>query len=278
MGATNKTPKLELPLFIDSDKPSWRGDFNDAMTKLDTGLSSYDTKIDTAQNMAANAQATANTASTKVDGVAETVQNQANDISNNSAAIKTNQNSINTLNTRVTTNTDSITGLTTSVNQAITDAANASRDVNQLRSTVEGHSVTITDLSSRMTMAESKIVNNTNAINDVSDKVRDLRWQNVGGSLSAGWAIEKTVQFRTIGSMCYFRGQIRRTQGNIAVGTSTPLSGMITRLRPSADTPITLAYDHGDLTAMVTTAGNLVLYCIEESSSWPTFFGSYVIG
>jgi len=35
MGATNRTPNKQLPIFIDDDKPSWLGDFNDAMYKID---------------------------------------------------------------------------------------------------------------------------------------------------------------------------------------------------------------------------------------------------
>lgn len=35
MAATNSTTNLALPIFVDSDKPTWRGDFNDAMQKIE---------------------------------------------------------------------------------------------------------------------------------------------------------------------------------------------------------------------------------------------------
>lgn len=35
MGSTNYTPELGLPLFSDGDKPTWRGDVNDAHNKID---------------------------------------------------------------------------------------------------------------------------------------------------------------------------------------------------------------------------------------------------
>lgn len=35
MSATNQTTELHLPLFTDSDKPSWLGDVNGAMQKID---------------------------------------------------------------------------------------------------------------------------------------------------------------------------------------------------------------------------------------------------
>lgn len=35
MAATNTTPNLHLPQFVDSDKPSWLGDVNGAFDKID---------------------------------------------------------------------------------------------------------------------------------------------------------------------------------------------------------------------------------------------------
>lgn len=67
--ATNSTPNYNLPLVIDTDKPTWRGDFNQAMSKIDTALEEnshatddYDSRITRAQNTAdaAQADATAN--------------------------------------------------------------------------------------------------------------------------------------------------------------------------------------------------------------------------
>jgi hypothetical protein len=38
MGATNTTPNLNLPQFADGDKPTWRGDVNDAMIQIDAEI------------------------------------------------------------------------------------------------------------------------------------------------------------------------------------------------------------------------------------------------
>jgi hypothetical protein len=35
VSATNQTTELHLPLFIDGDKPTWLGDINGAMQKID---------------------------------------------------------------------------------------------------------------------------------------------------------------------------------------------------------------------------------------------------
>ena len=45
MSATNTTPFLQLPQFAATDKPTWLGDFNGAMSKIDTGVASNNNKI-----------------------------------------------------------------------------------------------------------------------------------------------------------------------------------------------------------------------------------------
>ena len=60
MSATNKTTYLDLPQFIGTDVPSWLGDFNGAMEKIDSGYNKVDIK-------AGQAASTANSASSKAD-------------------------------------------------------------------------------------------------------------------------------------------------------------------------------------------------------------------
>lgn len=60
MSATNNTTYLDLPQFIGTDVPSWLGDFNGAMEKIDTGYNKVDIK-------AGQAASTANSASSKAD-------------------------------------------------------------------------------------------------------------------------------------------------------------------------------------------------------------------
>ena len=38
MSSTNKTPNYGLPQYIDTDKPTYLGDFNDAMGIIDKGM------------------------------------------------------------------------------------------------------------------------------------------------------------------------------------------------------------------------------------------------
>lgn len=75
MPSTNKTPYADLPQFLPSDKPTWLGDVNNAMLKIDGKLSETNTKntqqdlqITTALENSANAAKAAQTAQTAAEG------------------------------------------------------------------------------------------------------------------------------------------------------------------------------------------------------------------
>jgi hypothetical protein len=47
MSASNLTPNYLLPQFVSTDKPSWLGDVNGAMVKIDAALASLQAEINT---------------------------------------------------------------------------------------------------------------------------------------------------------------------------------------------------------------------------------------
>ena len=55
--ATNSTPNYGLPIFIDSDKPSWLVDWNGAMTELDTVIKEISTSEEANKNLISTANA-----------------------------------------------------------------------------------------------------------------------------------------------------------------------------------------------------------------------------
>lgn len=55
--ATNKTPNYGLPIFIESDKPSWLVDWNGAMTELDTVIKEISTSEESNKNLISTANA-----------------------------------------------------------------------------------------------------------------------------------------------------------------------------------------------------------------------------
>lgn len=74
MASTNKTANYDLSQYIGTDKPTYLGDYNGDMQKIDTAIkeasdsaTTANTNATQAQTAANNAQATANTANTKAN-------------------------------------------------------------------------------------------------------------------------------------------------------------------------------------------------------------------
>lgn len=74
MSSTNKTNNYELSQYVNNDKPTYLGDYNADMLKIDTALHSNATNIQTATQTANTASQTATSANT----TAENAQNTAN--------------------------------------------------------------------------------------------------------------------------------------------------------------------------------------------------------
>lgn len=80
MSSTNKTPNLELSQFMANDIPSWLGDYNGDMLKIDTAVQSANATASaasgtatTASNQAQNALNVANSAETRSTNNAEDI-------------------------------------------------------------------------------------------------------------------------------------------------------------------------------------------------------------
>lgn len=82
MATTQHTGHYNLPTFGDNpnDRPSWRGDFSDAMTKIDNQMYANATNITTATAAANNATAAAGEAKTAADNAAALAQTNKTEI------------------------------------------------------------------------------------------------------------------------------------------------------------------------------------------------------
>lgn len=136
MSSTNKTPNYQLPQFINTDVPSWLGDFNSAMSKIDTQMKANDTKATSASTNAENANTsatqaleTANQANTTANGANTNATNAlsaANTANDNASTAK--QNSETALQTANTAN-----GLASAANSTAQNAnTNATKALNGL--------------------------------------------------------------------------------------------------------------------------------------------------
>ena len=82
MSTTQHTGHYNLPTFGDNpnDRPSWRGDFTDAMTKIDNQMYANATNITTATAAANNAKVAADAAKESADNAAQLAQTNKTDI------------------------------------------------------------------------------------------------------------------------------------------------------------------------------------------------------
>lgn len=95
MSATNETTNYKLPLFTDTDQPTWLGDFNGAMSKIDAHMNTIGANASTAFSAANNAVNRVGSVETAMTNV----QTTANDAY---ALAQTNKNDIGTLDGKVT--------------------------------------------------------------------------------------------------------------------------------------------------------------------------------
>ena len=82
MSSTNKTLHYNLPQFIGSDIPTWLGDFNSAMTAIDSGINAAATSASGAATTAAQAStdaAAAASSATSAYNAAAAAQQSADD-------------------------------------------------------------------------------------------------------------------------------------------------------------------------------------------------------
>lgn len=75
MSATKETANYKLPLFTDNDQPTWLGDFNGAMNKIDTGITTVGSNASTALSAANNAVNRVGQVETTIAGIQTTSNN-----------------------------------------------------------------------------------------------------------------------------------------------------------------------------------------------------------
>lgn len=93
MAYTNRTPNFQLPQYIGTDKPTYMGDFNSAMSTIDLNLYAAKTAADTASEISGdNATAIGN-----INGQINTINTEISGIKTNLTATTTVANNANTL-------------------------------------------------------------------------------------------------------------------------------------------------------------------------------------
>lgn len=127
MSSTNKTPNYNLSQFADSDKPSWRGDYNADMSKIDTGIKGACTQAQAAATIATDARTGVQQLGTRVDTVETTAnsalslaQSNETDLAATEAELTQHKTQASTqigaINSQISTINSNITALSTQIN------------------------------------------------------------------------------------------------------------------------------------------------------------------
>lgn len=144
MSTTQHTGHYNLPTFGDNpnDRPSWRGDFSDAMTKIDNQVYANATNITTATAAANNATAAASKASETANGA----QSTANDAVGRLDALgATDNTAAGQLKTKIDTTATELNAVKTDLSGFKT---NTNRDIAALQSKTTGIENNLNGLSS----------------------------------------------------------------------------------------------------------------------------------
>lgn len=195
--ATNSTPNYGLPIFIDSDKPSWLVDWNGAMTELDTVIKEISTSEEANENLITTANANIakinntieeiqayNTALTNrvvtLEGKTNKLESEYNTVINDLQAqnrlVLQLQDSINTINTELDNLTNNVIppikggldSLTQIVNELNSSVANI---INNVIPPIEGGLSSLTNMVNKNT---TDIEQNSNAIELTTSRLSNL--------------------------------------------------------------------------------------------------------
>lgn len=198
MSATNSTPNYELPIFTPTDKPTWQGDWNGAMEKIDTAIKQASETgsggpggdasealliANEAKTLATEAKSTADTALTTAESASSTAssasqlaqtvansQSQMNDqISENTQDIDTIQSQLTTLQNNVTKAQTDATNAGKTATEAKTAAQNAQSTASSAQTTANQAKTTADSVNSKaetaQTTATQAILTAQNALN-----------------------------------------------------------------------------------------------------------------
>ena len=144
MGHSEKTSNFQLPIITDTDKPTWRGDFNAAMRILDDKAGGSNTQVSAALALATEAKADASDALGRALGVESQV-----------AGITDAANRLADVDTVLQTTLDTATAAHTTARNAGNDASAALATATGLENRVAGVEAGQSNLSGRVLDLES---------------------------------------------------------------------------------------------------------------------------
>lgn len=197
MSFTNSTPNYGLPQYVGTDKPTFLGDFNNAMTAIDTAL--HNNEQNAGEGLAELQQAQA--ALTETQETLTEVQTEVANVSGIAATVNQNvQQALEAANDATT----AANSATSQIQPAVTAANQASADAQAAQQVANGNVATLNDLSERVTALENTAVTeitgalplqgNTNRYGFVikapeGHKISSIEFKSISGTENSGSSI-----------------------------------------------------------------------------------------
>lgn len=171
MSATNLTKNLKLPQFVASDKPSWLGDFNGAMLKIDNSYGTLSGDISKANDTASSAKSQSDANTQTLTNVNSELENQGNRITALEAGggteqleqrVNTLSSDVESLQTRTDTfeeeiaeNGKSITALKGRVDTLEPKVKTNADNITSLQTTTEGLTLSVQEIGTKANSADT---------------------------------------------------------------------------------------------------------------------------
>lgn len=151
MSFTNHTPNYNLPQYVGTDKPTFLGDFNNAMSTIDTALHNNEQNAGEGLSELQQAQA----ALTETQETLSEVQTEVANVSGIAATVNQNVQQALTAANDATTAANSATS---QIQPAVTAANQASADAQAAQQVANGNVTTLNELSERVTALEESAI------------------------------------------------------------------------------------------------------------------------
>ena len=179
---TNETPNLKLSQFVATDKPTWLGDYNDDMAKIDSSIGAADAAAESAQAAANSAATSAAKAVSDVASLTVKVSGYDQSIANASSTAAEALTKAQKAEGDAATATSTANSVSGTAQQALTAAQQANNTANQASTTASGLSSQVQQAQTTANSASSAAT----AAQNRADQAYDLAQQAISGGGGGG--------------------------------------------------------------------------------------------
>lgn len=145
MSSTNKTTYYDLSQYIGTDKPTYLGDYNSDMSKIDAGIHDADDKATTASQNAGSAIARVNEVEKTVQSHTSAITTLQTDVTGLKESVKTAQETATTGSNKADSAQQTANSALLTANNASAKADNVNKDITLWTGSVKNSTVTLND-------------------------------------------------------------------------------------------------------------------------------------